>query len=136
MKTTNNSYKAILLLTLILSSTISFSQKNTHLLKAKAFYKQLQSSENPVIIDVRPAKKFSENRIDNAISMESLDDLEELLKDIPKDQTIMLYCQKGDRSKQSRIVFEELDFTNVYELKNGLNTWIKAGLPLDTTKLK
>ncbi len=136
MKNSNTHYKTLLVLLLVAIPVITFSQGKVKTLKAKNFYQKLETAEDPVVIDVRPVKKYMENRIKNAILAESLADVRQLVKEMPKDQTIFLYCQKGDRSAKAKVVLEELNFTNVYELKKGLNTWIKAELPLDTTQLK
>ena len=38
-----------------------------------------------------------------------------------KDQTIILYCQTGARSKKAYQTLKKLGYQNVYEVKGGIN---------------
>ncbi len=104
-------------------------------ISAEEFYKKIKSSKEALIIDTRPAFKYDENRIHNAVLAEGQNDLIRITKGIPKSKTIFLYCQIGDRSKKAIKVLKAEGFSSVFELKDGLVTWIDEGLPLDTDPL-
>nr|WP_319400630.1 rhodanese-like domain-containing protein [uncultured Carboxylicivirga sp.] len=126
--------KWIVLLLLIVPFYAINAQSKNNLLKAKKFYSELKSSKDPLIIDVRPAFKFQENRIIDAALAEKEEDLLKLVEIVPKNAPVFVYCQKGDRSVKAAEILRNIGFTNVYELKGGLLKWIDAGLPLDTVK--
>nr|WP_321406694.1 rhodanese-like domain-containing protein [uncultured Carboxylicivirga sp.] len=128
--------KWLVLFFLVTPTICSFSQVKKYKLDAKSFYNELISVKDPFIIDTRPGYKFQENRIQNAVLAESQDELLKLTKIIPKDTPIFVYCQIGDRSKRAVKALRGNGFTRVYELEDGLVTWIEAGLPLDTIKLE
>ena len=130
----NKAFKWVLLLMLFIPLTSTFAQSNKYTLKAKKYYHKLNSKKDPLIIDTRPAFKFQENRIQNAVLAEEIEDLLKLVEIVPKDEVIFIYCQKGDRSQKAAETLKEKGYTKVYELKGGLLKWIDAGLPLDTVK--
>jgi len=130
----NKALKWVLLLLLFIPFTNTFAQSNKHKLKAKKYYHKLNSKIDPLIIDTRPAFKFQESRIQNAVLAEETDELLKLVEIVPKDEPIFIYCQKGDRSKKAAETLKEKGYTHVYELKGGLLRWIEKGLPLDTVK--
>lgn len=111
------------------------AQNSKSRLNAIEFHQKLNKNKGAIIIDARPAYKFTEDRIEGAILAEDQKSLELLIKDLPKSDPIFVYCQIGDRSKKALKVIKNLGFTEVYELKDGLVTWIENDLPLDTVKL-
>lgn len=129
------------LLSLIITFSLTFITGNTYAqgkfkrLDTQAFYQKIINSDDALIIDVRLGYDFARNRIQNASLAETKKDLTKLVKTIPKKAPIMLYCQDGDRSKQAANFLKKKGFKHVFDLKNGLVSWIEKGLPLDTVKL-
>lgn len=88
---------------------------------------QLKSRQNQLmIIDVRGwveywlghipgAKRYSQNRI---------------LKDIPKDQALVLTCLSGHRSAIAAQWLVSQGYRQVYNLKGGTMAWQQLGYPL------
>ncbi|MCU4174130.1 rhodanese-like domain-containing protein [Carboxylicivirga sp. N1Y90] len=111
------------------------AQSSKSRINAQEFHQKLNENKGAIIIDARPSFKFAEDRIRDAILAEDQKTLELLIQDLPKHDPIFVYCQIGDRSKKALKVMKNSGFTEVYELKDGLVTWIEAGLPLDTIKL-
>lgn len=56
---------------------------------------------------------FMENFDLPSFRMHSLDQLQELYKDVPKDQRIITYCQTGQRAAYSYLVLRALGYTDV-----------------------
>jgi len=54
-------------------------------------------------------------------------------KAIPnKKARIVIYCCTGKRGRLATKTLQEMGYTNVYSLKNGIRGWVEAGYPLDT----
>lgn len=47
-----------------------------------------------------------------------------------KDEAILLYCRSGNRSQDAALTLQDLGFTNIIELKTGINGWKDAGKPV------
>lgn len=75
------------------------------------------------IIDVRSRREFSEGHINGAINIP----LPELNKNInryvaSKNTNILVYCQKGSRSKRAAQILDDMGYTNVFNLKGGIES--------------
>lgn len=89
-----------------------------------------------LVIDVRLLREFRKERITGAVLASGREALLELLEKIDKNTNIMVYCEQGDRSSvAAEIVCKELEFKNVYNLKDGIIQWKKRGYPLDKTRI-
>ena len=93
--------------------------------KYKRDIKEVNFSEiNPneyIVIDVRSKREFKEGHLNGAINIP----LPEIKKSIEqyvrnKQDRILIYCQYGIRSKKAAKVLDELGYTDVYNLKGGL----------------
>ena len=50
---------------------------------------------------------------------------------VTKDQPVILICRTGNRtSSLARHLSKELGFTNVYNVKNGITSWMRDGGPV------
>ncbi|WP_430814153.1 rhodanese-like domain-containing protein [Carboxylicivirga sp. RSCT41] len=121
----------VLVVGLMLTSAQAPSRVN-----ARLFYSLTQKHPGALILDVRPAEKFAQYRIKEAIPLPEKAQLIELADDLTKTDTIFVYCEKELRSGPAAHVLDSLGFTNVYELKGGLISWRRNDLPLDNTPLK
>lgn len=75
------------------------------------------------IIDVRSRREFSEGHINGAINIP----LPELNKNInryvaSKNKNILVYCQKGSRSKRAAQILDDMGYTSVFNLKGGIES--------------
>ena len=83
----------------------------------------MQEQTDYLIVDVRRPDEFAEGHIAGAINVPSddiTDEMPELLPD--KDQTLLIYCRSGNRSKEASKKLADIGYTNVYEF-GGINTW-------------
>ena len=53
------------------------------------------------------------------------------LKDIPKDQPIVVYCSVGYRSERIGEKLQEMGFTQVYNLYGGIFDWKNRGMEVE-----
>lgn len=83
----------------------------------------MDSGENFVILDVRTDEEYAEGHIPNAILIpdyEIEEKAEAILTD--KNQTILVYCRSGNRSKSASEILARLGYTDVREF-GGINDW-------------
>ena len=81
-------------------------------------YKRLKEiiKNNPkaLIVDVRSKQEYNEGHLDSAINI-PLHDLEKQLDKLPgKNETTILYCRSGHRSRQAKEKLEKLGYENIY----------------------
>ncbi|MCA9300999.1 rhodanese-like domain-containing protein [Candidatus Nomurabacteria bacterium] len=71
----------------------------------------------PLIIDTREPFEYQMSHVDNAINIPPDEFMTgvipEKLKDISKDQLIILYCRSGQRSNTCSMILSQFGFTNV-----------------------
>ena len=82
----------------------------------------MQEDSNSVLIDVRSRQEYSEGHLP-ASSNIPLYEIETQSVKLPKNKqnTIIVYCASGYRSRQAKEKLENMGYTNVYSLKNGLD---------------
>lgn len=74
-----------------------------------------------VIVDTREPFEYAASHVDGAINispMEFMRGLPDKLKDVPKDEQIILYCRSGQRSNTCSMILRQFGYTN---LVNGTN---------------
>jgi len=80
-----------------------------------------RKNNNAILVDVRSTQEYEEGHIQGAICIPSYElkyKASKILKD--KTQTIILYCQTGDRSAKGFKILRNLGYTNVYNVEKGL----------------
>ena len=74
-----------------------------------------------LVIDVRNRREFREGHLNGAINIPLSDISKNAEKQINnRDSRILVYCQYGIRSKKAASILEDLGYTNIYNLKGGL----------------
>ena len=96
---------------------------------APAQYQQQFASVTHVLIDVRRPDEFATGHIANAINI-PVENLADRLAEIPHDKPIVVYCHSGNRSGKAASTLSQAGYTQVYDIRGGLNAWSGAGLPL------
>ncbi len=73
-----------------------------------------------LFVDVREPFEYERGHVDGAISLppEQLMNGAAVLKDVPKDTELVLYCVSGSRSNASISILKSMGYTN---LVNGIN---------------
>jgi rhodanese-related sulfurtransferase len=80
--------------------------------------------QNYQLIDVRTPAEFSQGHIKNALNIDiNSPNFQQLLSEMDKDQTILVYCAVGGRSAKAAKMMESLGFQKIYDLKGGYRTW-------------
>jgi rhodanese-related sulfurtransferase len=58
-----------------------------------------------------------------------MSEIEERYLEIPKDEKIVVVCESGERSWRVVSFLQKLGFTNVINMKKGLEKWVQKGFP-------
>ena len=122
--------RTIFTVTFLFLSFCSFGQ--IQIISVDEFEKQLIATKGEQLIDVRTPQEFEKYRIKSAknINFRSPDFRKEIEK-LDKTKPVLIYCLSGARSKSALAIFQEAGFKTVYDLEGGINTWSKAGKPID-----
>ncbi len=78
------------------------------------------------VVDVRDAGQFTKEHIPGAVNIEWRKVFAERSK-LPKDKTILLYCNTGSFSAQSAMSLRMAGFENVRILHGGFSEWKARG---------
>lgn len=86
--------------------------------------KIIDERDDIIILDVRTQEEFEGGYIKGAILFPSQEVNEETAaQKLPdKDQTILIYCSSGGRSKKVAQQLVDMGYTNIYEF-GGINSW-------------
>ena len=76
--------------------------------------------QGAVVIDVRSLQEFKEGHIEGAISIPEYEIKNRMKNELPNlEQTIIVYCGTGHRSKRAQKILERMGYSQVYNLVNG-----------------
>ena len=95
---------------------ISYKELNEFMKEKKGF-----------LIDVRSNQEYEEGHLNGAINI-SVYNIEKEIRNVVKNKSdiIILYCSSGTRSKEVKSILENMGYTEVYNLKDGIDKlWIK-----------
>ena len=85
--------------------------------------KMMQEQSDYLIVDVRRPDEFAEGHIAGAVNVPNETIEDEAPDALPdKEQTLLVYCRSGNRSKEASQKLADMGYTNVYEF-GGINTW-------------
>jgi len=82
----------------------------------------LEGSHPPFVIDVREPKEWEMGHLRQAHLIPK-DELPQRLDELTHAREVVLYCRSGHRSAASTRLLLDLGFTNVRNLKGGINAW-------------
>ena len=102
-------------------------------LDADGFAKFIEN-EKVQVLDARTAEEYAGGHIKGSVNIdvESWDFKDKASSTLKKDAPVAVYCRSGRRSVTASIFLVEEGFTEVYNLKTGINGWIQAGLPTES----
>jgi NADPH-dependent 2,4-dienoyl-CoA reductase/sulfur reductase-like enzyme/rhodanese-related sulfurtransferase len=104
-----------------------FVAENILLERLKIFYWNEVANIKPadVLIDVRRKDEYDAGKIADAINI-PVDEIRNRLEEIPKENTIYIYCEAGQRGYLAQRILRQNGFENVYNLSGGYHTWSVA----------
>lgn len=83
-----------------------------------------------VVIDVRELNEFVEGHVAGATLL-PLGQVSLKLNEIPHDTPVAMICRSGSRSGIAVNFLKKQGFTNVRNVRGGMNAWERAGLPVE-----
>lgn len=91
---------------------------------------ELEYKDGVCLLDARELEEYEVSHIEGAqhIGYEKLN--KEILKSIPKEQTIVLYCSVGYRSEKIGEQLQNMGYTKVYNLYGSIFEWVNQGNPV------
>jgi rhodanese-related sulfurtransferase len=87
-------------------------------------FAQIIQDSTIIRLDVRTPNEYQQGHIPGAILIDVTQSnfLEQAIQQLPKSQTIALYCRSGRRSKVAAQILAKAGYT-VVELNTGFNSW-------------
>lgn len=79
-----------------------------------------------VILDVRTGVEYAQSHLRDAVLI-PLMVLDQRFYELKKDQTILVYCYKGNRSKTACEYLASKGHEQVYNILGGIASWIEEG---------
>lgn len=83
-----------------------------------------------LLLDARAKEEYEVSHIKGARFIGYQEFQENKLKDIPKDQEIVIYCSIGYRSEKIGERLEDLGYKNVRNLYGSIFEWVNQGKPV------
>ncbi len=88
---------------------------------------KIKSGKKIYILDTRQIEEYNVSHIKNALFYGFKDPKEAILKDIPKDAEIIVYCSVGYRSGKVAKDLSKMGYTNIKNLYGGVFSWFNEG---------
>ncbi|WP_353571571.1 rhodanese-like domain-containing protein [Candidatus Albibeggiatoa sp. nov. BB20] len=82
------------------------------------------------LIDVRTPQEMAQASIANADAL-PLVALPLRFSEVPDNEKVVFYCRTGARSGQACMFMEQHGYKNVYNLRGGIVSWARHGLPVE-----
>lgn len=80
-----------------------------------------KEKEGAMVVDTRSSQEYQEGHIEGAISLPEYEIKQKAEKQIPnKQETIIVYCSTGHRSKKAQKELEKMGYEKIYNLEGGI----------------
>jgi hydroxyacylglutathione hydrolase len=87
-----------------------------------------EMAKNPIVIDVRKKSEFDSEHVLNAINV-PLNQLNEKLSMIPKEEKFIIHCAGGYRSMIAASILKSRAYENFVDVEGGMSEILKTGVP-------
>jgi glyoxylase-like metal-dependent hydrolase (beta-lactamase superfamily II)/rhodanese-related sulfurtransferase len=89
---------------------------------------EAEMHKNPIVIDVRKKSEFDSEHVLNAINV-PLNQLNEKLSMIPKEEKFIMHCAGGYRSMIAASILKSRAYENFVDVEGGMSEILKTGVP-------
>lgn len=91
----------------------------------------LINRQHALVLDVRDAAEFSTGHLADAKNI-PVAELQGRLQELKKYQNkpVLVHCQRGARGAKACSILRTAEFKEIYHLKDGIDGWAEAKLPL------
>jgi rhodanese-related sulfurtransferase len=98
--------------------------------EAYELIREINDNPNLIILDISTPKEFANQHLENAVNFNLLSrTFKYRLYVLDKEQTYLVYCKLGARSKVAQMVMKKMGFRVVYNIVGGALLWEEEGLP-------
>ncbi len=97
--------------------------KNVSVFEAKHM---IDDRKVPLILDVRTDVEYAQSHIRDTVFI-PLMVLSKRVHELKRDQRILVYCYKGNRSKTACEYLASKGFKHIYNMLGGIDSWIEEG---------
>lgn len=121
------------LLSVLALATLMSCQGQTgiHVLSVDAFEQKLNATPEKIILDVRTDEEYAQGKMKNATQIDYYQrNFKTEVAKLDKTKPVFVYCASGIRSNSAAKILKQQGFTEVYDLKGGLNAWARSGKPV------
>jgi rhodanese-related sulfurtransferase len=88
------------------------------------FKKEIEATENAVVLDVRTPAEIAAGKIDGAIELDFFAaDFANKILELDKSKTYFVYCRSGNRSGQACAFMAQNGFPTPVNLQGGMGAW-------------
>ncbi len=87
-------------------------------------------SQDLHVIDVREMNEFTSGTMPGAKAM-PMASIPVRLNELQQDKELIIICRSGARSAQVCMYLQQQGFENVFNLRGGLMSWARSGLPIE-----
>jgi rhodanese-related sulfurtransferase len=89
----------------------------------------LEKNRNVFLLDVRTPQENSQARLPGTVLI-PINEIEQRIKEVPRNKTILVYCAVGSRSKSVAEHLSRNGYKDVYTMTDGIVGWYRNGFPL------
>ena len=83
---------------------------------------KMKKDASAILLDVRSKQEYEEYHLEGAICIPTYELANQISKiTMNKEQTIIVYCQSGARSKKAVNLLEKMGYQNLYEIAGGID---------------
>lgn len=93
---------------------------------------RMYNRDEAVFVDIRNENAYQTSHLPGAVNipMEYLDKRQDRLKRF-RDRSIVVYCDSGQRTLKAVQALQALGWSEVHQLRGGLNAWREASMPTE-----
>ena len=82
----------------------------------------LKNDKEAILLDVRSPQEYRENHLSVSINLPLYNIESNYNEMLPnKEDTIIIYCQSGNRSKRAMQILQKEGYTNLYNIAGGMD---------------
>jgi len=83
------------------------------------------------ILDVRTEGEWRSGIVENSILINLYDQqFQDKVQELNKEKPVVIICRSGNRSNQAMRTMSQMGFSELYNVRGGVNSWSRAGYEL------
>ena len=127
-------YSVLLTIGILFSSCQSQAQK---VLSPSDYQSKLSEFAAVQLVDVRTPGEFAKENLEGSVNIDfRSSEFDQRISKLDKNQPVFIYCLSGGRSASAARKMAGMGFSEVYDMKGGIISWKRAGLPVSGSSNK